>query len=777
MKSIKKILNYGHIGNGVLIFFISIIIFYVSGTYWNWDINVPFRLKGDIITDGGTLTLAQMAIRGDGFFSKKGFWSPKVSNMEWSIMDGSIHFILIKIFAIIINSPEKLANIYFIFTFPLCAWFMYYTLIRLKINTNISVCISIIYTYVPGHLLRNISHLAIGSCFALPLMVLGCIYILNDELIPERLDNCNINPYLGFSFLKNRKLIEGGLGSILVGFSSIYFCAFSMMVHVLVGFVVCLSKTRNQKKNIVGVFIFLCLDFLCAFFTVILPIIISGGNAANQFSERIRSDIDIYGLKLSQLIFPISNHRIPILAAIRKLYTNSYTENENAYASLGFILSVTFLFSIILVFINSLKKKELQKIQTIGKINILIFLIATVGGICEIVGLVSYSIRCYNRFSFIIACFSSIALAYFLNMLIDKIKPISGLFILIVLICFSVYDQTPADCVSKEIASRNAKIWYSEKEFFRNVEANAEEGKIVIYPSKYSPLYSSIDEVRSELMKGYIHTKFTSFSIGYQEGWSTDNWIKELEKYTSEQKIKLAVGAGFDGILMYKDGWKDRTAFEETANDFTTILGKKNMIISSDEKWYYFSFADYKSILSMYDMEKLKSMCLKIGDIRFMNDFIFEKVYQFNSNEVEKYLISGFSKSESKFRWSIGSTSQIQARCKKESYGDLQVLINYAKVYRPQVLTIQVNGQDIGSFSLPDESEICFTIPRNMIQDDMVQITIHYSNPISPESQGESNDKRKLAVAYKTIEIRDLGTNIKNRENREDTEYLENYLN
>ena len=119
MKSIKKILNYGHIGNGVLIFFISIIIFYVSGTYWNWDINVPFRLKGDIITDGGTLTLAQMAIRGDGFFSKKGFWSPKVSNMEWSIMDGSIHFILIKIFAIIINSPEKLANIYFIFTFPL----------------------------------------------------------------------------------------------------------------------------------------------------------------------------------------------------------------------------------------------------------------------------------------------------------------------------------------------------------------------------------------------------------------------------------------------------------------------------------------------------------------------------------------------------------------------------------------------------------------------------------------------------------------------------------
>jgi phosphoglycerol transferase len=762
----------------VIILILSVIIFYITNSFWNWNINVPISFSGDTITDGGTLTLAQKAIRGDGILSVKGFWTVDDSNINWTIIDASLHFVIMKILAIFIHVPGKLANVYFVLTFVLGAWFMYYALMRLKINHCVSVCVAMIYTFLPGHLMRGLGHLAIGSSFAMPLMILGCVYILNGELFSDAIDirdRNKSNQGKAAKFPLNVKIVEGVIGSILIGLSSIYFGVFSMIIHVLVFFVAYLNQSHN-KKNAFGAIIFLGTDFLTAFLTVFLPAIVSGGSVIKSFSDsRSRYDIVHYGLKISQLILPIPAHRIGILAKIRALYTGGYTENENALSSLGLLLSLALLFSLILVFVEMPKRKEMLRIKEIGKINILILLIAMVGGICEIIGLLYYSIRCYNRMSFIIACFSAVSLAYILNIIKSKLEPLLGMLIIIILVCFASYDQTSSvSNISKERAAFYAQTWNAEEEFFDLIEAHEKDGSsILVYPSKYSSLYETDESRKYDLMKSYIHTSSIKFSVGYQEGSATERWLQALDQYTSEQKLRIAVGAGFNGILLYKAGFSDDYIFENMLSDFKNILGENNMITSADGDWYYFSFTDYKSILLGHNSDKIKNDCLQLSpDI-----YPLGMAYQFESRDIDKYLVSGFSGGEKDFRWSLGDTSKMKLKVNAVSYGDIRVKINFLMVYQPQVVSVQINKHDIGAWNVNGEGEIQFDITRQLISDDSIDIVINYSSPTSPASISGSTDTRELAVAYKSIELIDLGTNIRSSSNYIDTGELKAYLN
>lgn len=764
MKVIKNVAPY------LVVALVTVFFYYVILEFNTWDINVPIDFSGDAITDGGTLTLAKKAIRGDGILSVKSFWTIDGDSTAWGIIDASIHYYIMCFLALFIDSVGCLTNIYFILTFVLCGCFMYYALSRLGTNKFLAIAIGVIYAFVPGHLQRGIGHLAIGSCFSLPLLILGCVYLITDQIGYKPKKIIIIGKH---EIALDLRLIEGIIGAILVGFSSIYFCTFAMIVHTICIFICAINRNRRGSISGLG---FLFFDFLSAFFTVVLPNIISAGDAVASYGNTRRiSDIDAFSLKIAQLILPINGHRIPLFSALRRAYASAFGENENANSSLGMILSISLLLSIVFVFVSQKKSDNQNKVSQIGKANLLILLISVAGGGAEIIGLVYSPIRCYNRMSFIIASFSCFALAYLINSFVSKRKIIVQIIFCSCFMLLAILDQSSNDWkYSSEYAKLQAKTWYAEEIFFEKIEETGAD-TVLIYPSKYSSKYKDVIEDKYKTMKSYIHTDDDiTFTTGYAEKSSTDLWIKTLENYSDDEKMRILAAEGFDGILLYKDGFKDEEYFYEFYKSMITLNGETKVISSEDGLWYYIPISkNYFSHLLYYDIVELNKLCDLIGS----NKFELGRKYCFGLSEVEPFIQNGFSGAEVDFRWSSDSKSEMNFEINEESFGDLEVNIRYLYLYDKQQVEIFANGQSVFDDLLTDNNGIItFTVPRNDLKENELELLITYSDAKSPASEGLSADVRELAIAWQDIQIVDTGINSKNNLAYVDFSILDKYL-
>ena len=753
----KNIINY--IIPYVGMFVCTWLIYYFVFSFDKWNINVPINFSGDTITDGGTLTLAAKAIEGEGILSTKCFWTIDNQRITWDIMDGGVHYLLMRLLAVFIHSAGKLTNIYFILTYGLCGCFMYYALSSLEINKAVAFSVAIAYAFVPGHTMRGVGHMGVGSCFALPLIILVCYNIISWKF--ESTDK-----------QMNRKMIiEGIVGAILVGFTSIYFCFFSMILH---GCCLIISAVNKKKNGTKISCVCLGTDVVCALFTVVIPNLLSRGNAILQI-ERTReiSQIREYGLNIAQLLLPVRGHRITLFAKIRDYYATFFGENENAMSSLGIVFSLMLIVSIISIFIDR-QGALLEKIRRIGKWILLILLISVTGGGAELIGLFVSSIRCYNRMSFIIAGFSAVGLAFVLDYILKVKKKRTCIVVCMVLVAISVFDQTTSKMkITDASAAIYENMWNSEQNFF-DLVANTDAKQVLIYPSKYSDLYSENESIKYDIMKPYIHAKGICFSTGYKEGSKTDLWIQELEQYSAEEKLKLCATQNIDGILLYKAGFRDENVFNETYVDLLQCVGEENVSISEDGQWVYVRNDKYISELKAWNQEKLDKAAKRI----ISNEMDVGTMYEIGSSRFSKYIKGGFSRAEGVYRWSQGNESEMQFRVNEESYGNLRVELGYSYLFLPQSIKIYANDSFICEEKITSpNSYIEIPINKEIIQDGQVLLKIVYSSAKSPASLSEGNtDTRELAIAWTTMRVIDVGVSKIDNINYYDYSYLEKYL-
>lgn len=750
---IKYLLSY------LFLAFVVVLIFYYVFKVWNWDISVPFDFSRDTITDGGTLTLAAKAIDREGIISTKCFWSIDNINKNWGIIDGSVHYFLMRMLALFIHSAGTLANVYFIITYVLCALVMYYCILRLNVNPYLAMSISVVYAFIPGHAFRGLGHLAIGACFALPLMALGCVYVLQG--VYDK--NGNVG--------NKRRMVESCVGVLMVGFSSIYFCFFAAVAHAICMLIMALNK---KIKSAVCAIILLVLDIVSAICTVILPNLFSRGMAVQQIeSTRQLSDIHTYGLDIGQLLLPVKGHRIGVFDSLVSKYSQSFGGNEGEWATLGILFSISLIITILCVFVDR-RDEEIKTIRQIGKLSISLILVSAIGGLSGIIGLFVGAIRCYNRMSFLIACFCAISMAVGLNKFLSHRKRIYCVSVAIIIGLCGVFDQTTVSMAFEANSARQYKEKWENEELFFDTIAETGAKKVLIYPSKYSQLYKDDLNYKYEIIKPYIHTTAIKYSTGYNEGSKTDEWIQGLENYTSEQKLKICAAEDFDGVLLYSDGFKDEDQFQSICAEFVECVGRENQYISQDGKWVYFSIEKYLKNIKKWDQKMLSEACedIAIGAIEFKRE------YMFGLSEMAPFLKEGFSYGESDFRWSEGERSSLEMQIDEKEFGDLQICFKYEYVYEPQNIKIYVNNYLQLDTFIDTAGSFGIEIPRENLDDaeGRIKIDIEYEKTSSPMEKGEGIDGRKLAVAWKSITILDTGKNSKENDQYISLDYLEKYL-
>lgn len=474
-------------------------------------------------------------------------------------------------------------NLFYLSGYFLCGITAYYAFRKLDISAIVSVPLAVLYTFAPYHLARGTGHIYLGMYFMVPIMCLYLYRLWKNEMI----------------FVKGKKgwitrpNVIRFITLMIMALTGIYY-AFFMCFFLCVILLYTLLNDRNKQR----------IQQAISSIGIIVGSLVLGTipnitywiqNGGSMIPDKGANGAELYGLKIIQMLLPIRNHRIAILALLRQKYDENYPlVSENAIACLGTVTAIGFLLLCISLFIGRRLKEE-SNFRIGSVLTLAAILFGTIGGFSSALSFVTASIRCYNRFSIFIAMFSLIALGTLLQNLVARCQAtlwkrifVCGMMLGILL--FGCWDQMIP--ISENYHAEVAKAYDADDNFVKGIEQLAGvDAMIYQLPYMQNPENGAINQLQdySHYM-GYLHSNTLHWSYGSIIGRDADNLCKSISELPFEEQIEQIQANGYAGIYI---DWKAYT--EEEKEKMERILQLKTgsePFMHSDGTRYYYQFSE-----------------------------------------------------------------------------------------------------------------------------------------------------------------------------------------
>lgn len=603
----------------------SVIFFCIIVHIWNFDLNIPFSYDGDAI---GMLQRLNLYVRGERLSSVQSLGAPFGSNQWHQLSDAIFPNIIMYFLAKITKNVGYTINGYYILTFALSAMCTFIAMRMLKTSRTTAAACGIIYAFIPGHMYRSEFHMFVGSCFILPFLAVSVIYLVRGELCKAEYQNKEKLALKEVIQSVDKKFIFCLVSLVLTTLSTLYYGIFGMYILTFAAVYILINK--KQWRHIFYYFL-LCLAELACIAAIYLPMIITQITDDNytrlNIITREMGDVEVFGLKLVQLILPIPDHRLSLLSKYTQLYNAEFPLiNENSMSALGLIMAVGFVCSF---FIVLFKLSVCEELKLCARMNIFMYSIAAVGGGASIVAFINYGIRCYNRFSYYIGFFSLIIVGRLFEDFWKYLgkqkyrKPImrtAKLIVAAVAVCAAIFDQTSGQMAySAERGVLAAEKFYNDKEFVKNIEEyEGDNASVLVLPFAYGSQgvngYTK-DNVftvyREKLLT--MHSVTSKWSVGALAGERADLFLENLSNREKAEVLKLASVAGYSGIALYHPGYTDDNLLE-WQRVLKENLGESNIKRGGEAvTWEYYSMSDFtkklKQQFSIDEWANLEEIC------------------------------------------------------------------------------------------------------------------------------------------------------------------------
>lgn len=564
----KKRLSKQHI-QAILAYSLSAVLSIVIITWvlklWRTSLDIPLAYYVDSIFSG---TLVKGIIENGWYLHNPSLGVPGGMFLHDYPGSDTFLYLIIKLVTIFVPRYPEALNVYYLIKFPLTALISLSVFRYFRFSYPVAITASLFYAFIPFHLFRGQGHLFLASYYLIPLVILVVIWVFEGvvNLINRTENNFSIN-------VKDKKIILSIIIVVLIASSGLYYAFFTVIFISLAAIFSGLAKRQFLPVFNAAILIFIIGATVA--FNMLPSFIYRHSNGPNpQAITRISSESEIYGMKISQLLLPITDHRIKNFAIMKESY-NKYAPmvNENQDSTLGFIPGFGFLFLIAwLMFGHSLFTKILpdERSQLLGylsKLNILAVLIGTIGGFGSIIAFtVAPQIRAYNRISIFIAFFAVTALFILIDSLSKRYATnnIAKAISYVLLICIfgvGLLDQTTNRMVPEYALLK--QDFLSDKQFMSKIEktvpANSSIFQLPFWPFPEMPPLNQMNDY--DLFRGYLHSKKLKWSYGAIKGRPTALWQDKLSKKPLDQIITDISVAGFNGIYI------DRFAYADRASD------------------------------------------------------------------------------------------------------------------------------------------------------------------------------------------------------------------
>lgn len=586
-KVIKKSIWYEIMWMLFIAGIVSISVFLIFHLY-EIDLTTMIDVQGDAC---GVAGLAYDYI--NGIKSGHGILTLQNSLFHAQLETSFLHKIGLFLCCFFFDSFGTAVNFYYFLSYIFVAFGMYIALRMLQKETWIAAIGGVIYTFLPYHYLRGEQHIFLANYYMVPIACAMIIWLLDEQK------------------KRNKKFnLTCILICVLMGLTDIYYSVFL----VIILFFVCLNNLWNKKSiSECSLELTLCgIPFLAIAIENILYLISRFSqleNNSNVFisagSGRNLSELLQYGLRIVQLIYPIQNHRINLLANFRNNLDQYLGTDETRMVTLGLLMTVGLVLSVFILFFSNKKDIITEEIKKYGTLNVFIILVANIGGLNIFVGLISSNIRCYNRMSIFIAAFSLMTIMTILQYIWRKgFSDIRKRAVIIIgaalMLCLAILDQTPS--FSMTDYDCNWKLNYNNKKLVEEIDLITEDkASIFMFPIITEGFAEAKYDMRNyEQFWPSVYSDNLCWIHGAQEEYR--NWANALSVMKTEMVLKYLVCEGIEGIWLDENGY-DKEAFGDFKSNLDALLGNP-ILISETGKQYYYSLTAYEELLnSVYTKE------------------------------------------------------------------------------------------------------------------------------------------------------------------------------
>lgn len=564
---------------------------------WDADLSIPF----DYLSCCGDAFFHGLLVKGviDNGWHLENPWVGMPTGLHLYDFPRTeyLHLLLIKLLSLFSHNYAIVLNLYFLLTFPLTTLVSLYVFRQFGLSYPPALVASLLFTFLPYHFLRGENHLFMASYYLIPLMVMVIVqFTLGHSWRPG--DPHSQHPST-WRRPTGAPLLITVVVCVIVAFSGLYEAFFACFFLLMAGIAAALASKRVAPLLIAGLLI--ALTTTTFLITLAPTFVYRHRNGANpEVTRRPAEDAERYGLKITQMLLPVSGHRIAGLAALKERYNHrAPLVNENDFASLGIVGSAGFLLLIGRIFYQHptpSSSARQQLLVALSLFTLIAVLLATIGGFSSLFALlISPQIRGYNRISVYVAFFAlfgvAIWLEHFVKRAASRIGRLARYGMVGALLPLGLLDQTTPGFVPPYAALQTE--YTSDAAFVRQIESLV-PAQAMIFQLPYMPFPESppVDTLLdSGLFRGYLHSTQLRWSYGAMRGREGDLWQRELAAKPMDQFVETLAFAGFSGIYLDRYGYRDRGAAAEVA--LSGLLGNGPIITSANRRLVFFGLTEY----------------------------------------------------------------------------------------------------------------------------------------------------------------------------------------
>ncbi len=561
---------------------------------WQADLRIPFLYSGDTLWASMTI---KTIIETGWHLTNPSLGAPfGAQYYDWMASDG-LHLLVIKFLTLFSSNWAVVLNMFYLLMFPLTAVCALFVFRRFTLSIPAASALSILYAFLPFHFFRGEAHLFLAAYYLVPFMVLIADWIVAGALLSKS---------RGWAALRSRRLLLAVVLCLMMSSSGVYYAYFSCFLFAVASVMVLLGAREARWKKLAGAGLLISVMILGVVLNV-LPKYLNAGDsgASGLMTVRRSAESEVYGLKISQLLLPVTDHRLPYLADIKMNYSWRFPlVNENDSASLGLLGSLGFLTLLGWSVFGMVRRKgpgsKSLLFDRLAAFNLSALLLATIGGFAVVASMtVLPQIRAYNRISIFIAFYSLLALGLVIETLISRIRKLrlrslTLWAVSILLVIIGVCDQTPRDPLGQGISYGAVKEAFTgDQTFVREIEA-VMPADALIYQLPYMsfPENGAQKELLDyELFKPYLHSTQLRWSYGGLRGGRSDLWNRQAAQKPVDQMLSDLVSAGFQGISIDRAGYDEQEASVLEAQ-LSAALGQE-LLVSTDGRTAFYSLTAY----------------------------------------------------------------------------------------------------------------------------------------------------------------------------------------
>jgi hypothetical protein len=496
----------------------------------------------------------------------------------------NLNLLMIKALGLLSSNPAWILNVFFLLTFPLTAVSSYLALRALGVSTGAAVVCAVIFALLPYHFYRGESQVLLSAYYSVPLGALLFLRLWEKPGLfarragTEQAETDGQTKLLqGKSGWLSRRTLETVALCVVIGSAGLYYAVFALVL-LLSGSLVALIARCGRRAVASGLLASLLIAAMLAI-NLAPTLSYQVAHGKNTSIARTPLQSDQFGLRLSDLLLPVQENRLPFLSDVNQQYTEATSTGycEACFANLGAVGSVGFLSLCLLALVSIVSVAGAFAVCAVYRAAALgvalSFLFATIGGISSLIAFfLTSDIRGWNRISLFIAFFSLLAIALLLDAAVRRLagsgpprrgRILAGVLLAGVLL-LGALDETSTYFVP--VYTKDAREWQSDTTFVKEVEARMPSGAAIFqlpyvpFPEGYGSISPTVSapnttfDTTYELARGYIHSEGLRWSFGAMKGRTAD-WQGQLASKPLYLSLATAAADGFQGLWVDPHGY------------------------------------------------------------------------------------------------------------------------------------------------------------------------------------------------------------------------------